>query len=190
MEMRYQKYLKGGFKTPSRKVEIYSLDFHKHGYDPLPGWKAPEEVFSRETVARYPFTLTSSKTIAYCHGQHRSIPTLRQQVPEPFAEISRQDADSLGIREGDPVRVETEISAITVKATINDRIPGKMVRVMHGWWQGCPELGKPAYDPFTDKGANVNLIIANNIIDPITGSVPHRSYPCRVTRASDLQARE
>ncbi len=183
VEMRYQKYLENGFKTPSRKVEIYSLEFQKHGYDPLPGWKLPEEIFSTETLARYPFTLTSSKTISYCHGQHRSIPALRQQVPEPFAELSQQDATSLGLSDGDRVRVETEVSAITLKAKINDRIPDKTVRVMHGWWQGCPELGLPDYDPFSDRGANVNLIIANDVIDPITGSVPHRSYPCQVTRA-------
>jgi hypothetical protein len=56
---------------------------------------------------------------------------------------------------------------------------------MHGWWQGCPELGLPAYDPFSSAGANVNLIMKNDIIDPITGSVPHRSYPCRIARAAD-----
>ena len=183
MEMRYEKYRKTGFKTPSRKVEIYSLEFHKHGYDPLPGGKLREDIFPPDVLARYPFTLTSSKTISFCHGQHRSIPALRHQVPEPFAEVSQQDADDLGIREGDRVRVETAVSAVTVNAKINDQLPDKMVRVMHGWWQGCPELNLPAYDPFSDQGANVNLIIANDIIDPITGSVPHRSYPCRVAPA-------
>ena len=54
---------------------------------------------------------------------------------------------------------------------------------MHGWWQACPDLGLPGYDPFSAEGANVNLIIDNDVIDPITGSVPHRSYPCRVAPA-------
>lgn len=185
MELRYQKYLRGGFKTPSGKVEIYSIEFHQQGYDPLPNFQMPEEIFKKETLQSYPFTLTTSKTINFCHGQHRSIPSLRQQVPEPFAEINPRDADSFGIHEGEKVRVETKISAITLKATLNAQIPEKVVRVMHGWWQGCPELGLPGYDPFSSKGANVNLIISNEIIDPITGSVPHRSYPCRIARAGE-----
>jgi len=28
----------------------------------------------------------------------------------------------------------------------------------------------------------------NDIIDPITGSVPHRSYPCRIARADEGRA--
>jgi anaerobic selenocysteine-containing dehydrogenase len=185
LEVKYQKYLKSGFKTPSRKVEIYSLTFAQHGHDPLPGFAMPEKIFGAETLNRYPFTLTTAKSISFCHGQHRSVPALRRKIPEPFAEINSQDARSCGIQEGEMMRVETEVSAITVRAKVSDQLPQKVVRVMHGWWQGCPELELPAYDPFSPVGANVNLIMKNDIIDPITGSVPHRSYPCRIARAAD-----
>jgi anaerobic selenocysteine-containing dehydrogenase len=188
MEVKYQKYLKGGFKTPSRKVEIYSLTFEKHGYDPLPGVRVPEEIFGAQSVARYPFTLTTAKSINFCHGQHRSVPSLRRKVPEPFAEINPRDGQSCGIDDGEMMRVETEVSAITVKAAFNPQLPEKVVRVMHGWWQGCPQLELPAYDPFSTAGANVNLIMKNDIIDPITGSVPQRSYPCRIARVEESGA--
>jgi anaerobic selenocysteine-containing dehydrogenase len=183
LETKYQKYLKGGFKTPSRRVEIYSLAFEKQGYDPLPALRMPEEIFGAGTVERYPFTLTTAKSINFCHGQHRSVPSLRRKIPEPFAEINPRDGESCGIRDGEKMRVETAVSAITLKAAFNPQLPEKIVRVMHGWWQGCPQLELPAYDPFSPAGANVNLIMKNDIIDPITGSVPHRSYPCRITRA-------
>ncbi len=32
-------------------------------------------------------------------------------------------------------------------------------------------------------GANLNLIIGNDAIDPISGSVPHRAYLCQISRA-------
>jgi anaerobic selenocysteine-containing dehydrogenase len=185
MEVKYQKYLKNGFKTPSGKVEIYSVTFAEHGYDPLPGFVMPEEIFGAETLRNFPFTLTTAKSINFCHGQHRSVPSLRRKIPEPFAEINAQDAQSCGIRDGEMIRVETAVSAITLKAVLNSQLPQKVVRVMHGWWQGCPELELPAYDPFSSAGANVNLIMKNDIIDPITGSVPHRSYPCRIARVAD-----
>ncbi|MDP2602963.1 MAG: molybdopterin-dependent oxidoreductase [Deltaproteobacteria bacterium] len=188
LEVKYQKHLKNGFKTPSRKVEIYSLAFEKHGYDPLPVLRMPEEIFGTITVEHYPFTLTTAKTINFCHGQHRSVPSLRRKVPEPFAEINPRDGESCGIHDGEKMRVETEVSAITVKATFNPQLPEKVVRVMHGWWQGCPQLELPAYDPFSTAGANVNLIMKNDIIDAITGSVPHRSYPCRIARADERHA--
>ncbi len=188
LEVKYQKHLKNGFKTPSRKVEIYSLAFAQHGYDPLPGYRVPEAIFGAETLREYPFTLTTAKAINFCHGQHRSIPSLRRKIQEPFAEINPQDAQRHGVREGDLIRVETRVSAITLKATLNPQLPDKIVRVMHGWWQGCPELGLPAYDPFSPAGANVNLIMKNDIIDPITGSVPHRSYPCRIARVAAVSA--
>jgi anaerobic selenocysteine-containing dehydrogenase len=184
LELQYEKYRKAGFKTPSRRVEIYSLAFEKHGYDPLPAMRRSQDIFGAAAVDAYPLTLTTAKAISFCHGQHRSVPSLRRKLPEPFAELNPHDARHCNIRDGETIRVETAVSAITVKAVVNPQLPQKVVRLMHGWWQGCPELGLPGYDAFSSRGANVNLIMKNDIIDPITGSVPHRSYPCRIAPAS------
>ena len=40
----------------------------------------------------------------------------------------------------------------------------------------------PGYDPFGPEGANANLLVSNEVIDPISGSVPHRSQRCRVRK--------
>jgi hypothetical protein len=52
----------------------------------------------------------------------------------------------------------------------------------HGWWQACPELGEPGFDAFSEQGVNLNLIISHRWTDPMSGSVPHRSYVCDVER--------
>ncbi|MBI2087511.1 MAG: hypothetical protein HYT78_02080, partial [Deltaproteobacteria bacterium] len=44
------------------------------------------------------------------------------------------------------------------------------------------DLGRPGYDPFGAEGANINMTIGNDAIDPISGSVPHRSYLCAVRK--------
>lgn len=183
-ETRYRKYLEKGFDTRSGLVEIYSVPFQEGGYAPLPDYSPSETRFGDEVVRDFPFTLTTAKAINFCHGQHRSVPSLRAKTPEPLVEINPEDGDDLGISAGEPVRLETRINAVTMKAQLNPELPRKVVRVMHGWWQGCPDLGLPGYDPFSSEGANVNLIIDNEVIDPITGSVPHRSYPCRVSPAA------
>ena len=179
-ETRYRKYLEKGFDTRTGLVEIYSVPFQEHGYAPLPDYTPSETGFGAEVVRDYPFTLTTAKAIHFCHGQHRSLPSLRAKSPEPVVEINPEDAESLGIPAQAPVRVETRVAAVTMTAQLNPELPRRVARVMHGWWQGCPDLDLPGYDPFSADGANVNLIIDNDVIDPITGSVPHRSYPCRI----------
>ena len=183
-ETRYRKYRKKGFDTRTGLVEIYSVPFGEHGYAPLPEFSPSEAGFGADVVRDYPFTLTTAKAINFCHGQHRSLPSLRAKTPEPLVELNPEDADDLGILPRAPVHLETRVNAVTMKAHLNPELPRKVVRVMHGWWQGCPDLGLPGYDPFGRDGANVNLVIDNDVIDPITGSVPHRSYPCRIMAAA------
>ena len=135
-------------------------------------------------VRDYPFVLTTAKAINFCHGQHRSVPSLRAKTPEPLVELNPDDAAELGISPQAPVRIETKGRRSHHEGTTQLRaFLARWCAVMHGWWQGCPELGLPGYDPFSPEGANVNLVIDNDVIDPITGSVPHRSYPCRVRAA-------
>lgn len=38
------------------------------------------------------------------------------------------------------------------------------------------------HDPFTEKGANPNLLIPNSDVDAISASVAHRGQCCRVTK--------
>ena len=189
-ETRYRKYLEKGFDTRTGLVEIYSVPFQERGHGPLPDYCPSETRFGADVTRDYPFTLTTAKAINFCHGQHRSLPSLRAKTPEPLVEINPEDAADLGISPRAPVCVETKVGAVTMKAQLNPELPPRVVRVMHGWWQGCPDLDLPGYDPFSPEGANINLIIDNAVIDPITGSVPHRSYPCRIRAAGYAPAAE
>jgi hypothetical protein len=53
----------------------------------------------------------------------------------------------------------------------------------HGWWQNCTELDLPGYDPYGGKGANPAILVDTELTDPISGSLPHRSYLCRIRPA-------
>ena len=80
------------------------------------------------------------------------------------------------------MKIETPEGSVRARARLNDSLEPRVVCGQHGWWQACKELDAPGYDPFGPDGANVNLIISNEGIDPISGSVPHRSYLCQVSR--------
>ena len=86
------------------------------------------------------------------------------------------------VDDGEWVVVETAAGRIRPKARFKESLHPEVVANAHGWWQGCPELGLPGYDPFGSEGSNANLLVANDVLDPISGSVPHRSQRCRVRK--------
>ena len=177
-----------GFSTPTGRIEVYSETFLENGFDPLPVYKEPlMSPFSRPELAKkFPFILTNAKLLAYCHGQHRSVPTLRKMTPYPYVEIHPDTAKKLGIKEGDRIKMETPHGAICLKAKLKEGIHLQVVCTQHGWLQSCKQLNLPGYDPFSDSGANVNLIVTNDLADPITGSVPHKSYICNIEKLQDV----
>ena len=99
---------------------------------------------------------------------------------EPEVELHPQAAAERGVQAGDWVRVETPEGNIRARAVLNDSLDPQVVCGQHGWWQACPDIGAPGYDPFSPEGSNFNLLIGNGAIDPISGSVPHRAYLCQI----------
>ncbi len=167
-----------GFGTHSGRIEIYSQVFKDYGYDPLPAHKEPELRPSQ----KYPFILICAKVLPFCHGQHRSLPSLRKAIPYPFLEINATKANELGIQHGDWVILESPRGSIELKAKLTLKIAPDVVCTQHGWWQPCPELNLPGFDPYSLEGANVNLLYSNEPADPLSGSLLYKGYPCNVRR--------
>jgi anaerobic selenocysteine-containing dehydrogenase len=191
LPMRYKKYEKKdksgrflGFDTPSKRIELYSQIFKEHGYDPLPAWKEPPTFrFARTNLGeKYPLILINVKLLQYSHGQHRAIPSLRKAVPYPFVEINPVKASELGIEDGEWVILESPHGSVTLEAKLTNTIPYSVVSTQHGWWQECQELNLPGFDPYSQDGANVNLLYRTEEIDPISGSLPLKGYPCNIRK--------
>jgi anaerobic selenocysteine-containing dehydrogenase len=191
LQTRYRKYaedkegVSNGFATPTRKIELYSETFLEHGYPPLPDHVEPliGPVSRPDLTERYPLILTCAKSTQFCESQHRALPSLRRRARDPEVELNPVAAAARGIRAGDWVTVETPEGRIRARAQLNESLAPNVVCGQHGWWQACPEIGEPGYDPFGPEGANLNLIIGNAAIDPVSGSVPHRAYLCQIRRA-------
>jgi anaerobic selenocysteine-containing dehydrogenase len=174
-----------GFNTPTRKIELYSQTMLEHGYPPLPEFAEPlvSPLARPDLAGRFPLILTCAKSPLFCETQHRALPSLRRKAMDPEVELHPLTAAERGVRSGDWVDVETPEGSIRARALFNDTLEPHVVCGQHGWWQACPEVGAPAYDPFSSAGANLNLVIGNGAIDPISGSVPHRAYICQVRRS-------
>lgn len=174
-----------GFATTSRKVELYSHAFSAHGYPPLPDYEEPAmSPFSRpDLAAEYPLVLTNAKFTTFIHSQQRALPHLRKSSPEPTAELHPETAARYGIKSREWMMIESPRGAIRVRARVTDNILPGVVCCQHGWWQECRDLNLPGYNPYSENSANPSVLIGSDLADPISGSLPHRSYLCRVRPA-------
>jgi anaerobic selenocysteine-containing dehydrogenase len=190
LQTRYRKFTEQkdgvpqGFATPTRKIELYSETLLEHGYPPLPEYEEPliGPLSRPDLVDRFPLILTCAKHTLFCESQHRALPSLRQRALDPEVELHPAAAAERGIGPGDWVQIETPKGSVWARARMNETLAPTVVCGQHGWWQACVEIGAPGYDPFGSDGANLNLIIGNEAIDPVSGSVPHRAYLCQIRR--------
>jgi len=187
LDSRYRRFAElvdgvpRGFATPTRKAEIYSERLLEHGQAPLPDYVPP--LVSPETAgASYPLVLTSAKRIYFNHSQHRDIAALRRRMPDPLVELHPDTAAARGIADGDWVRLRTPRGSIRMRAQLDAHLDPRVVSSTYGWWAGNKALGLPPLDPFSEDGANYNLLIGDDQLDPISGSAPHRSYACNIEK--------
>jgi len=182
---RSHQQITRGFATPTKIVELYCKPFADHGISPMPEYIEPAiSPLSRpDLAAEFPLVLTNAKFTTYVHSQQRALLSLRKASPEPSADIHPETALQYGVKHKQWMTVESPRGAIRVKARVTtDIIPG-VVCCQHGWWQGCKALELPGYNPYEPTGANPATLIGTELADPVSGSLPHRSYLCRVKPA-------
>ncbi|MFC1958059.1 molybdopterin-dependent oxidoreductase [Chloroflexota bacterium] len=163
-------YEKAGFPTPSGKVEIASAALGDLGFDSLPAYTEPAEspVSRPDLVESYPLVLTSgARTLAYTHSLFRNIARLRRAMPEPLVDIHPTDAGNRGIRTGDTVIISSPRGNIKMKANVTDTILAGVVSAPHHW----------------PGEANINILIDDLNLDPVSGFPPFKSQLCQVRKA-------
>ena len=208
IETRYRKFAETdpdtcqprGFATPSGRLEFYATEFHAAGYAPLPEYTEPVDTPLRGPLLddgalddsasgvsapndgdqTYPLVLTNFRPVQFIGPQNRNIPRLRSKLRDPFMELHPDTAAAAGIEDGDWAVLENRHARVRLKAKYKASLHPRVVCAPYGWWQDCQELDLPGHDPLAADGANVNLLIAAENIDPISASIPHRSGLCRV----------
>ena len=114
--------------------------FHAIGYQP------PAEVVDEE----YPFWLTTGRVFAHYHTSTmtRNCPQLDAEVREGFLELNPKDADTLGVIEGDEVKIASRRGELTVRTSVTDRVgSGVLFLPFHFMESNANVLTNPAYDP-------------------------------------------
>lgn len=183
-EPHYFRYRREGFKTQTGKIEIFSEVFRDAGENPLPRFVEPAVSPYGAGHDKFPLVLTTAKEVYYCHGQHRHIASLRRRSPEPTVSMHPDAAGERGIAEGDWVEIHTKNGRARMCTKFDLSLDRRVVSAQFGWWQGCDELGLPAFDSLADAGANYNRLVSDEHADPISGSTGLRSLTCEIAPIS------
>ena len=183
-QIKFAQYRETGFKTPTKKVEIYSMAFAQHGYPTLPDYEEPalSPKVNQDMAREYPLILTNGKLRCYLHGQQRAIPDLRKSAPYPLVEMSRETAHFCDVEDDEWVYLETPMGRVKLKVHITDEVAAGVVTTQHGWWQSCPELELQGCDPFGLEGAHINRVVSSKYTDRISGSISHKANLCRIVK--------
>jgi len=146
------------FKTPSGKIELYSEEFKKYGFPPLPVYEKvedPPEGYVRLTVGR---------VSTHTHARTQNNPWLHELYPENMLWINPEDAKKFGIKNGDWVRIVSgETKSEKVRAYVTERIRPGIVFAAHGWGRLTPHMSR-----VYKKGIFDNMFVRKLAFDPIS----------------------
>jgi anaerobic selenocysteine-containing dehydrogenase len=148
------------FPTPSGRVELLSEEAERRwGVDPLPEYRAPDEIPGVGDKSSYPLAILTPNTKNRIHSQFGNLPTIRELDPMIQVEMSPVDAEVRGISDGDRVRVFNDRGSIELDARLDYSIRPGCVSIPNGWW--------------ISEGGGVNLLSAARETDMGHGAAFH-----------------
>jgi anaerobic selenocysteine-containing dehydrogenase len=169
-----REYRPHDYRTPSGKIEIYSEQLAKLGYEPMPLWQ--ELGRTVDMPEEYPLLLTNGKEEAYMMTGFKHVASMRIVRPDPIVELHPDTAEKYGLEEGQWVFLETKAGKIKQRLSLNRSLDPRVVVAAFGWW--FPERDEPGYGW---RESNLNMLIPSGPdYDPSTGGVTLRGIPCRV----------
>jgi anaerobic selenocysteine-containing dehydrogenase len=161
----YRKDLETGHERTQRE---YREDKDPDGRAVLihAAYEAPLE----EPDAEYPFTAISGRQAYHWHTRTKTgrAPALASAAPDVFVSVAASDAERLGIRDGDPVRVISRRGQMSGPAKVGDSVPEGVIFVPFHYG----ELG---------RGTAANDLMAK-AHDPVSKQPIQKSAAVRVER--------
>ncbi|MEM2954142.1 MAG: molybdopterin-dependent oxidoreductase [Candidatus Bathyarchaeia archaeon] len=187
-------------QTPSGKVEFYSERLAKHFPEdverpPVPHYipcgESHQESLQHPRAENYPFLLVSNHPKWRMHAQlddaawFREIPTCKVKGPDGYMYepvwINPVDAEKLGIKTGDIVKIYNDRGTVLAGAYVTNRIMPSAVYVDHGARADIISL-----EDRIDKGGAVDLISPDKITSKNAAGMVVSGYLVNVEKA-DLE---
>jgi len=168
-----EAYREKGFRTPTGKVELKLSTADKFHLKPLPEFAG----YPEEEDPAYPLILTSAKSPNFLLSSYRWLRRLREKEPLPFVEIHPETALRHGVRDGEPVIIETRYGSIEQTARVTDIVHPRVLSASLGWW--FPE-GR-AEDQYDWRTSNFNMLTSMEKTGREFGTPNLKNLPCRIS---------
>lgn len=97
-------------------------------------WEPAQEVDINSAIReKYPYQAMNEHMKTRTHSQYFGIGQIQEYYPEPLARINPEDAEELGVQEGDYVRLYNDRGEVTLMVAISAGYPRKIVGVPRGF---------------------------------------------------------
>ncbi|MGC9377060.1 molybdopterin-dependent oxidoreductase [Streptomyces sp. MH13] len=104
-----------------------------------------------------------------------NIPALTGGSNRCTLHLHPDDAERLGVRGGEPVRVKGAGGEVTAPAEVTDTVRPGVVSLPHGWGHDRP--GTRTSHAATEPGVNVNQLLDGSMLDPLSGNAVLNGVP-------------
>lgn len=153
-------------KTPSGKIEFVSSiigSCNKYGHEGLPVYHDFREKLPMD---EYPLILTTgSRKPQLFHSRTYRIPWLANLEEYPLVEVHPEDAKALDMEDGEKIILKTPVGSMELTLSVNSSCLKGAVNVYHG-----------------AGNKDINLLLDDNYLDPISGFPGFKSYCCRLEK--------
>ncbi|RLA63424.1 MAG: nitrate reductase [Epsilonproteobacteria bacterium] len=155
------------FKTPSKKVELFSKKLQDYGFDPLPNFTMPdqpEEGYYRLIYGRAP---------AHTFGKTVNNPILNELMPENVLWMNPQVAKNWGIKNKQRIKLKNQdgiLSDNDIEVMVTERIRNDAVYLVHGFGHRAKKLSRAH-----GAGIDDQKLCTNIKVDPVMGATSFRT---------------
>jgi anaerobic selenocysteine-containing dehydrogenase len=134
----------------------------------------------------YPFFLTTGRLVYHFHTRTKTgrAPALSAAAPDDFVQLAQEDAERLGIRDGDWLRVTSRRGIAEARASLGDIVPGEVFVSFHfGYWdepgrsRAANELTIYEWDPVSKQPHYKYAAVRIEKLDAPTSRQPERVDP-------------
>jgi thiosulfate reductase/polysulfide reductase chain A len=154
------------FRTPSRRIELYSQQLADAGFDPMPVYTRPEP------VPKGYYRLNYGRMPAHTFGKTTNNPLLFELAPENQLWVNPLVAGDWELENGQSVRLATATGRVSnrVRVRVTERIGPDSVYMAHGFGHRSKRLRLTF-----GAGADDSDLMTNVKVDPIMGGTGMRA---------------
>ena len=178
----YDKFKKDGFKTPSKKIEFFSEQMAKKGLNPLPDFVEP----IYKPTSDFPLYLINFKQAEHTHSRTFNNDWLMEMKPDNPLIINSATATKMGLKDGDPIWLESPYAKAKATIQVSERIHPEVVALHHGY--GHTGFGKIAQgslnktNAWCPAGTNDGQFLAG-VSEITSGMAVHKEIGVKIIKA-------